>query len=170
MHVAGSAPRSAGPSGDAGLRTAPAAPLAFVDRYLPALLAQASQLISAPFHAVVDAAGLSVLEWRVLSTLVGSGAISIGQLAQKVVTKQPTVTRLLHRMEAQGHVQRADHALDGRITLVRVTASGERLVASLIAQAEAHERQVLAALGEPAAQQLRAVLRGLIAQQRQAAP
>ena len=40
---------------------------AFVDNYLPALLGQAWQLLSTQFHAVVEAHGLSVLEWRVLS-------------------------------------------------------------------------------------------------------
>ena len=39
--------------------------------------------------------------------LVADGEpISIGQLAQDTVTKQPTLTRLLDRMEARGQVER----------------------------------------------------------------
>ena|SRR5438105_3997206 len=68
---------------------------AFVDRYLPALLAQAGLLISTDFHAIVKAHGLSVSEWRVLSTLADCESISIGHLAHVAVTKQPTATRLL---------------------------------------------------------------------------
>ena len=44
----------------------------FVDGYLAALLAQASQLISSEFHEVVRRHGLSVSEWRVLASLEGS--------------------------------------------------------------------------------------------------
>jgi len=76
----------------------------FVDDYLPALLAQASQLISSEFHEVARQQGFSVSEWRVMASLAGSEPISIGQLAQVTVTKQPTVTRLLDRMEARGQV------------------------------------------------------------------
>ena len=67
----------------------------FVDDYLPALLAQASQLISGEFHRVVTAHGFTVSEWRVLATLAGNEPMSIGRIAQITTIKQPTVTRLL---------------------------------------------------------------------------
>jgi DNA-binding MarR family transcriptional regulator len=134
----------------------------FVDRYVPALLAQASRLISAEFHAVVEAKGLSVSEWRVLSTLVGCESMSIGHLAHVAVTKQPTVTRLLDRMEAQGHVERLSHDTDKRVTMVRITPSGRKIVAGLIARAEAHEKSVLEPLGTKRAEELRGILRRLI--------
>src|SRR6218665_193678 len=43
----------------------------FVNDYLPALLAQASWLISSEFHGVARAHGFSVSEWRVLPSLPG---------------------------------------------------------------------------------------------------
>ena len=73
----------------------------FVDDYLPALLAQASQLISGEFHRVVKAKGFTVSEWRVLATLAGGEPMSVGGVAQISITKQPTVTRLLDRMEGR---------------------------------------------------------------------
>ena len=88
----------------------------FVDDYLAALLAQASQLISSEFHEVVRQNGLSVSEWRVLATLAGSEPISIGRLAQVAVLKQPTVTRMLDRMEARQQVERLAHDGDRRVT------------------------------------------------------
>jgi DNA-binding MarR family transcriptional regulator len=135
---------------------------AFVDRYLPALLAQAGLLISTDFHAIVKAHGLSVSEWRVLSTLADSESMSIGHLAQVAVTKQPTATRLLDRMEAQGHVERASHDTDRRVTMVRITSTGRRIVWHLVARAEIHERSVLQSLGTKRANELREILRGLI--------
>ncbi len=121
--------------------------LPFVDDYLAALLAQASKLISTEFHAVVQAAGFSVSEWRILASLIGSPGISTGGLAQLSVSKQPTVTRLLDRMEAKGYVERFAHESDRRITLVRITPAGQTIVADLIEQAKEHERRVLAPIG-----------------------
>lgn len=135
---------------------------AFVDSYTPALLAQVSQLISGEFHVIVQANGFEISDWRVLSTLADGKPISIGRLAQISVTKQPTVTRLLDRMEAQGYVQRIPHVSDRRVTLVRITPQGKKLVSSLIEQARLHEEQVLAPLGKTKTEELKATLRLLI--------
>ncbi|MGZ2747221.1 MarR family winged helix-turn-helix transcriptional regulator [Burkholderia stagnalis] len=134
----------------------------FVENYTPALLAQVSQLISGEFHAIVQASGFEISDWRVLSTLAGGRALSVGRLAQISVTKQPTVTRLLDRMEAQGCVERVPHETDRRVTLVRITPKGQRLVSELIEQAKAHEEQILIPLGKTKAEELKATLRLLI--------
>src|SRR5262245_15593032 len=115
----------------------------FVDDYLPALLAQASHLISGEFHRVVKAKGFTVSEWRVLATLAGSDPMSIGQLAAITVAKQPTLTRVLDRMEARGQVRRIAHEGDRRVTLVGITPAGSRLVGGLIKLAREHENRVL---------------------------
>lgn len=134
----------------------------FVDDYLPALLAQASQLISSEFHVVVRQHGFSVSEWRVLASLAGGVPISIGQLAQTTVTKQPTVTRLLDRMEARGHVERLPHESDRRITLVRITPEGTRKVELLMDLAREHERRVLEPFGLSRAEELKHTLQQMI--------
>jgi len=134
----------------------------FVDDYLPALLAQASHLISGEFHRVVNAKGFTVSEWRVLATLAGGEPVSIGRLAEITVMKQPTVTRLLDRMEASGHVKRLAHGADRRVTLVSITPSGSRMVAGLIPLAREHERRVLEPFGVKRAAELKATLIQLI--------
>jgi DNA-binding MarR family transcriptional regulator len=135
---------------------------AFVDDYLAALLAQASQLISAEFHEVVRAHGISVPEWRVLASLAGGEAISIGQLAEVAVTKQPTLTRQLDRMAAKGQVERLANDGDRRVTLVRITPAGARMVAKLIDLAREHERRVLEPFGLKRADALKNTLRRII--------
>jgi DNA-binding MarR family transcriptional regulator len=137
-------------------------PLPFVDDYLPALLAQASELISGEFHAVVQAAGFSVPEWRILATLASKPGLSIGGLADITVSKQPTVTRLLDRMEAKGYVQRYPHDSDRRITMVRITPTGRAIVADLMAQAKEHEHRVLQPFGLKRAEALKVTLRRII--------
>jgi DNA-binding MarR family transcriptional regulator len=134
----------------------------FVDDYLPALLAQASQLISSEFHRVARQHGFSVSEWRVMASLAGGKAISIGQLAQVTVTKQPTVTRLLDRMEARGQIERLPHDSDRRITLVRITPQGARAVEHLMELAREHELRVLEPFGLARAEELKNTLRHII--------
>ncbi|MDM0112632.1 MarR family winged helix-turn-helix transcriptional regulator [Variovorax sp. J22R133] len=138
------------------------APRRFVDDYLPALLAQASHLISSEFHKVARDHGFSVSEWRVMATLAGGDAISIGRLAQVAVMKQPTVTRMLDRMTAKGHVERLPHDSDRRITLVRITDVGERTVKQLMDLAREHEHRVLEPFGLKSAEVLKETLRRMI--------
>ncbi|MBP6081235.1 MAG: MarR family transcriptional regulator [Providencia sp.] len=136
----------------------------FVDNYLPALLGQAWMLVSSEFHAVVEAHGLSVLEWRVLSTLANNGSMGITELSQKTVSKQPTITRVLQRLEQQGHVIRHNNhsGSDRRVTLVSVTSSGMQLVEGLLVEAQLHEQAVLAPLGARKRKMLKQVLQELI--------
>lgn len=135
----------------------------FVDDYLPALLGQASHLIQSEFHRVVKAKGLSVAEWRVLATLASGQPMSTGRLAEVSLTKGPTATRMLDRMQARGQVERLAHDSDRRVTMVRITADGRRKVARLIALAQEHEQRVLEPLGARRAEELKATLRRIVA-------
>ena len=76
--------------------------------------------------------------------------------------KQPTVTRMLDRMEAKNQVERVAHDGDRRVTLVRITAAGSRIVARLIALARAHEAKVLEPFGLARAEGLKTTLRRII--------
>ncbi len=147
--------------------------LPFVEDYLPALLAQAHFVIAQEFHDIVRGKGFTVSEWRVLASLAGRGPVSIGRLAQIVVMKQPTVTRVLDRQEARGErrepaggrggVRRIAHATDRRVTLVTITPKGTRLVSQLIKLAREHEQRVLEPFGMLAATELKATLKTIIA-------
>ncbi|HEX2542222.1 MAG TPA: MarR family transcriptional regulator [Caldimonas sp.] len=160
--LAGAGEAAASPSSDTATAGEAPATTAFVDDYLPALLAQASQLISAEFHAVVRRQGLSISEWRVLATLADSPRMSIGRLASIALAKQPTVTRLLDRMQEKGHVRRTAHDSDRRVTLVGITPAGRQLVQRLIVLAREHEDRVLAPFGLARADALKTTLRRII--------
>jgi DNA-binding MarR family transcriptional regulator len=161
-------PECAVPLGPGGGACLAAAELPFVDNYLPALLAQASELISGEFHRVVRAHGLSVAEWRVLATLSGGHTLTTGKLAQISLNKGPTATRMLDRMESRGQVERLGDTADRRITRVRITPEGQRTVSALIALAREHEARVLQPFGLDQAEALKRTLRGMIEQRRAA--
>ena len=130
----------------------------FVDRSLGTLLGQATHALYKEFDAHVRAAGLSSAQWRVLATLHDSEPLTISQLADEVLSKQPTVTKLVQRMAEQRWLVLQTDATDQRRTLVAASAAGKRLVKPLVRQARQHEARMLGALG--AAEE--AVLRKLL--------
>ena len=87
------------------------------------------------------AAGLSSIEWRVLATLHDSEPLTISQLAHEVLSKQPTVTKLVQRMCEQGWVELQADPADQRRTLVAATAAGKRLVRPLVEKARSTRRR-----------------------------
>ena len=141
---------------------AKANPAAFVDDYLPALLAQASHLISGEFHRIVKAKGFTVSDWRVLASLDGAEPMSIGALVRLTTMKQPTLTRVVDRLQAGGHVRRIAHETDRRITLIQITTAGDKLVAGLIEMAKEHERRVLEPFGLSRSNELKKTLKQMI--------
>jgi DNA-binding MarR family transcriptional regulator len=118
----------------------------FIDEYLGYLLGQANHALYKEFDEHVRAAGLSSIEWRVLATLHDAQPLPVSQLAHEVLSKQPTVTKLVQRMAEQGWVTLLADAADQRRTLVCATASGRRLVKPLVTKARAHETAKLSAL------------------------
>lgn len=158
-------PRSKAPGNPgAGARlSSPQETAQFVDAYLPALLAQAHDLVASEFHAVAAQHGLAPSEWRVLATLASGKPMSIGRLAEIVVMKQPTVTRLLDRMEGTGHVRRVPHGEDRRVTLIAITPAGKTVAARLVELAREHESRVLQPLGVRDSKELKETLAKLIA-------
>lgn len=139
-------------------RGSAAAPARFVDGYLGYLLGQANHALYKDFDARVRAAGLSSIEWRVLATLQDSEPLTVSQLALDVLSKQPTVTKLVQRMAEQGWVALQADAADQRRTLVAITPAGRRLVRPLLLQARHHEAQALSALAAPEQAALKALL------------
>ena len=122
------------------------AQMRFVEGYLGYLLGQANHALYKEFDVHVRAAGLSSIEWRVLATLHDGEPITVSQLAHEVLSKQPTVTKLVQRMSEQGWVAMQADAEDQRRTLVVATAAGKRLVRPLVVKARSHEAAMLSTL------------------------
>lgn len=135
----------------------------FVDDYFLSLLARASHAVSAEFHARLRSRGVSVPVWRVLATLSGSPGETVGALAEACLLQQPTMTKVLDRMERDGLVRRRQDEADRRLVRLVLTPRGEAMVAELLAAARAHEAELMAR--HPEAQAMKDLLRALIARQ-----
>jgi DNA-binding MarR family transcriptional regulator len=130
----------------------------FVDNYLGYLLGQANHALYKDFDAQVRARGLSSIEWRVLATLHDGEPLTVSQLAHEVLSKQPTVTKLVQRMADQGWVALHADASDQRRTLVKATPAGRRLVKPLVEAARQHEARILSSLAATEKAALRKLL------------
>ena len=117
-----------------------------MDEYLGYLLGQANHALYKDFDVHVRAAGLTSIEWRVLATLHDGEPLTISQLAHEVLSKQPTVTKLVQRMSEQGWVVLKADPLDQRRTMVEATTAGKRLVRPLVEKAREHEAAMLMTL------------------------
>jgi DNA-binding MarR family transcriptional regulator len=136
----------------------------FVDDYLLSLLARASHVVSSEFHDRLRARGVSVPVWRVLATLSG-GPETVTALAEACLLQQPTMTKVLDRMERDGLVRRQQDERDRRLVRVSLTPRGEAMAGELLAAARAHEAEVIAR--HPDAAAIKDLLRALIARQGQ---
>ncbi|OYU82400.1 MAG: MarR family transcriptional regulator [Burkholderiales bacterium PBB5] len=135
----------------------------FVHQHLPYLLARASHAIWRGFEPRLREAGLNSLEWRVLATLSDSEPLPVGQLAREVLAQQPTVTKPLDRLVAQGWVERRADAADARRARVALTPAGQQHVTPLLVAARAHETQRLRDLGAADMDRMREALQALVA-------
>ncbi|MET0400200.1 MAG: MarR family transcriptional regulator [Longimicrobiaceae bacterium] len=89
--------------------------------------------------------GLTQPQYNVLRILRGAGAegLASGEVGERMVSREPDVTRLLDRMEARGLVARRRGSPDRRVVTVRLTDDGLRLVDALDEPVQAmHARQL----------------------------
>lgn len=102
---------------------------------------------------VLTEAGLTPARWRLLMALVvqaGQEGATIGELAEHLGIKEPTVTATVDRLEAEGLVARARSETDRRVVRVRLTPEGAVTVATLAPQVATRVTSFVTALGGPA--------------------
>jgi DNA-binding MarR family transcriptional regulator len=118
----------------------------FTDDYLGYLLGQANHAVYKDFDAQVKAAGLSGIEWRVLATLSDRQPLTVSELCREVLSQQPTMTKLVQRMQESGLVELFADAADQRRTRVGISKAGRASVKPLLAAAVHREAQVMKAM------------------------
>ena len=82
-----------------------------------------------------------------LSVIVFGGPVTLGELAAAEQVRPPTMTRLVNALEADGLVVREPDVADGRVTRLRATAAGRRLLTEGRARRVAALARQLAPLG-----------------------
>lgn len=92
-----------------------------LDDYVLYNLVRGAAVYNDEMAAALKSSGLTTMEWRILMLLEDRSPSSVGDLARRSVTKMPTLTRVLIRMEKEGLVKRTAVADDRRYVNVTMT-------------------------------------------------
>jgi DNA-binding MarR family transcriptional regulator len=101
---------------------------------MPDETALADRLHSAAIHLlrrvrrVDEATGLTAAKLSALSVVVFGGPIAISDLAAAEQVRPPSMTRTVKELEADGLIIRVPDDADRRVTRIRATARGKRLL------------------------------------------
>ncbi len=90
-------------------------------------------------------ASLSPTQYNVLRILRGAGPAGLAccQISERMLTRDPDITRLLDRLESRGLVRRERERSDRRVVKTRITAEGSCILKELDEpMASLHRRQL----------------------------
>jgi DNA-binding MarR family transcriptional regulator len=116
---------------------------------------------------MLKAYGLSPTQYNALRILRGARdeGRACSEIAERMINRDPDITRLIDRLERRGLVARSREGRDRRVITTRITPAGLELLESLDRPIEAFNRKMLGPLGE---QRLRALIQLLEAAREQA--
>jgi DNA-binding MarR family transcriptional regulator len=106
--------------------------------------------------AVLKPFKLSHSQYNVLRILRGAGpeGLACRAIGERMITRDPDITRLLDRLEVRGLLTRTRDQKDRRVITARITAEGRRLLEELDQPMAEVDRQPLHHLGEQRLQTL----------------
>jgi DNA-binding MarR family transcriptional regulator len=126
-------------------------------------LLRTADVLSRGVEELLKTAGLTPTQYNMLRILRGAGAVhasngrkdsgdesalACGEIAERMITRDPDITRLLDRLEQRGLITRCRGERDRRVVCSKITEEGLRLVKQLDKPvADLHRRQ-LGGMGE----------------------
>ena len=112
-------------------------------------LLRTCDLLSRGLAQLLKTEDLSPTQYNVLRILRGSPeGLPCGEIASRMITRDPDVTRLLDRLEKRGLISRSRDAKDRRTVMGQITPEGLKLLARLDDPIQKTHRQQLGHLGK----------------------
>jgi DNA-binding MarR family transcriptional regulator len=107
-------------------------------------LLRTTDMLSRGLVAILKPEDLSSTQYNVLRILRGAPeGLPCGEIAKRMITRDPDITRLLDRLEKRGLISRSREARDRRTVMARITGAGLKLLARLDEPIqEAHRKQL----------------------------
>jgi DNA-binding MarR family transcriptional regulator len=121
----------------------------------------AAARIMEPWEKFLKAhAELGLHQYNVLRILRGShpNGLPSGEIADRMITRDPDITRLVDRLEKRGLVMRARSQRDRRVVNVRISEKGLQLLRSLDEHVDRFPRNMLGHLRPKKLEQLGVLL------------
>jgi DNA-binding MarR family transcriptional regulator len=143
-------------SGNKRRHTGSAEEAAFLDLW------RTTDMLSRGLVQILKNEDLSATQYNVLRILRGAPeGLACGEIASRMITRDPDVTRLLDRLEKRGLISRCREASDRRTVMARVTPQGLKLLGRLDEPVQTAHRKQLGHLGRQRLLELTELLRAL---------
>ncbi|WP_018184364.1 MarR family winged helix-turn-helix transcriptional regulator [Kaistia granuli] len=99
-----------------------------LDRMLCFAIYSANGAFNRAYRPLLDRLGLTYPQYLVLMTLGEADGLTVGEIGARVFLESNTLTPLLKRLEAAGHLVRRRDAADERQVRVSLTTQGRALL------------------------------------------
>lgn len=111
-------------------------------------LFRTADMLSRRMTQVLKAEDLTPNQYNVLRILRGSpDGLPCGEIGNRMITRDPDITRLLDRLEKRSLIERWREQRDRRVVLARITQEGLELLGRLDEPVQDTHRQQLGHLG-----------------------
>ncbi|HTR64384.1 MAG TPA: MarR family transcriptional regulator [Terriglobales bacterium] len=106
--------------------------------------------------------GLSPTQYNALRILRGAAenGLACSEIGERMINRDPDITRLLDRLERRGLVRRTRGRQDRRVIIAHITAAGSKLLKDLDGPVVEFQQRLLGGMGE---QKLKSLVRLLCA-------
>jgi DNA-binding MarR family transcriptional regulator len=122
-------------------------------------LLRTTDTLSRKLAQVMKAHELSSNQYNVLRILRGaSDGLSCGEIGNRMITRDPDITRLLDRLEKRGLISRCRETRDRRTVMVRIAPDGLKLLAELDQPIQQTHRSQMGHMGQERLRALSALL------------
>jgi DNA-binding MarR family transcriptional regulator len=123
-------------------------------------LQRTADVLMSRMAEVLKTQGVSPTQYNVLRILRGAGeeGLPCGAVAERMITRDPDITRLLDRLEKQGLITRARDTRDRRVVMARISDKGLKVADALDEPVGRELKRQLGHLGKQKLDQLIALL------------
>ncbi len=123
-------------------------------------LCRTTDLLSRGLAMLLKAEDLSANQYNVLRILRGSpDGLPCGEIGNRMITRDPDITRLLDRLEKRELISRCRETKDRRMVMARITPQGMELLARMDEPVQEGHRKQLSHMGRTRLRALTDLLR-----------
>lgn len=119
-------------------------------------LLRTADVLQSQVEAKLKEFGLTGTQYNALRILRGAGrdGLPCSEISERMITRDPDITRLLNRLEKRGLTSRTRDRRDRRVIYGKITADGLKLLREMDEPLEKFGRELLAHVGQPKLRQL----------------
>lgn len=119
-------------------------------------LLRTADALQSKIEAKLKEFGLTGTQYNALRILRGAGAegLPCSEVGERMITRDPDITRLLDRLQKRGLVERKRGKEDRRVVYGKISAAGLKLLKEMDAPIEKYGREMLRHVGQDKLQQL----------------